>query len=279
MRTTFNYDHVRLRPSEQIGVHSQPSWELDLVVSGTGMRTIGDTTAPIAPGEVVLVPPHMRHEWRFDAHLPVIENVSITFLPGTIARLGQAMPELQPVAQFFGGLRESRSIEGALREQAAAAMLAMRRQPQAQRLIALLDLLREIAGSHSYQVAGTPPVAGTARERMRQVEVWVSCNHQRPVTLDDIARHVGMNRSAFCSWFRQHSGTTFGAYLTRRRMQMAEYLLTQPGNTVAGACHQSGFGDVAHFTRLFTRLHGMPPTRWAKQQKPGNAGASDCHVE
>lgn len=41
MNETVHFDHVFLKPVEQIGMHKQPTWELSFVVTGSGVRTIG----------------------------------------------------------------------------------------------------------------------------------------------------------------------------------------------------------------------------------------------
>ena len=61
----YSIGHVRLKPSEQIGSHQQPTWELSLVIEGEGTRTIADVNEPFKSGEVVLVPPETVHCWHF----------------------------------------------------------------------------------------------------------------------------------------------------------------------------------------------------------------------
>lgn len=40
---TLIYDHVRIKPTEQIRLHSSNSWEMTYIISGSGERIIGDT--------------------------------------------------------------------------------------------------------------------------------------------------------------------------------------------------------------------------------------------
>ena len=62
----MKYDYVKLNPSEQIGTHSQPSWELSYILRGRGTKSVGDTESPFREGDMVLVVPEMRHCWRFE---------------------------------------------------------------------------------------------------------------------------------------------------------------------------------------------------------------------
>lgn len=54
------YDCVNLSPSEQIGMHSQPDWELSYILQGHGRRQIGAAESPFSEGDMVLVVPECR---------------------------------------------------------------------------------------------------------------------------------------------------------------------------------------------------------------------------
>ena len=97
-----------------------------------------------------------------------------------------------------------------------------------------------------------------------QVRIYVSCNYHCSISLDEIANHVGMNRSAFCTFFRKHTGQTFVDYLNAYRVNIAHRLLVWEGMPVAEACFASGFNDVAYFCRTFKRYKGFPPSRARK---------------
>lgn len=75
----MEYNLVELVPSEQIGLHSQPSWELSYILEGRGIRTVGDTESPFAEGDMVLVIPEMPHCWRFEESPGSgIRNITLT---------------------------------------------------------------------------------------------------------------------------------------------------------------------------------------------------------
>ena len=81
MKHSIQFDHVRLKPSEQIGSHQQPTWELSLVIEGEGIRTIAGVSEPFKSGEVALVPPEIPHCWQFTDNAEKIENITVIFAP------------------------------------------------------------------------------------------------------------------------------------------------------------------------------------------------------
>ena len=57
------------------------------------------------------------------------------------------------------------------------------------------------------------------------------------------------------------SGTSFGRYLLRCRLQRARIaVLTQPDRPILDICLESGFRSPSHFSRSFSREFGMTPS-------------------
>ena len=73
---TFYFDHVHLCPDEQIGYHSQSSWELSYIIVGSGKCRLGKNTYPFTSGEIVLLPPELPHDigWRRNELLVNLKN-------------------------------------------------------------------------------------------------------------------------------------------------------------------------------------------------------------
>ena len=51
----FTFDHVRITPDKQIGRHSQSGYELDYIITGRGVRTLGGVSEPFQEGDVLNV--------------------------------------------------------------------------------------------------------------------------------------------------------------------------------------------------------------------------------
>lgn len=85
--------------------------------------------------------------------------------------------------------------------------------------------------------------------------------------LDDIAAHIGMNRSAFCTFFRRNKGMTFSQFVTQYRLETACELLKTSQKQVSEICFAVGFNDLPHFIRVFNKETGLSPTKYRKQAK------------
>lgn len=88
------------------------------------------------------------------------------------------------------------------------------------------------------------------------------CNARREISLDDVARHVGMNRASFCVFFKKATGKTFVNYLNEYRIELACKLLEEKKMAVSEICYQAGFNNVPYFNRVFKKLKGVAPTEY-----------------
>ena len=87
-----------------------------------------------------------------------------------------------------------------------------------------------------------------------------------PLMLEDLAAAAGLSRSHFSALFRQHFGCAPIAYLIRRRMYAAAYLLRNRRLAVREIARRVGYRDEAYFSRHFRKYHGMSPRAWRDSQ-------------
>lgn len=83
--------------------------------------------------------------------------------------------------------------------------------------------------------------------------------YNKPITLNQLAKHCGVTPEYLCRLFRRHLGITPWQYLERLRLRVAHYLLQETGLSVADVAFLAGFNDLRHFQRLFKRAYGKIP--------------------
>lgn len=259
----MKYDYVKLNPSEQIGPHSQPSWELSYILRGHGTKSVGDTESPFREGDMVLVVPEMRHCWRFeDEDGGEIENITLMISRKFLSQAA-VLPGFEPVVAGIIGMQDSLEFHGASKAALARLLLQMEDESQAERTASVLRILSLISRERDVSVSGRFRKAETAVEKIRKMEIYVTCNCRRHLTLEDAARHAGMSRTRFCSFWRHETGETFMTFVTRQRLKTAcHLLLTRPGMHVSEICYESGFSDIPHFNRTFRRFLGLSPSEY-----------------
>jgi AraC-like DNA-binding protein/quercetin dioxygenase-like cupin family protein len=131
-------------------------------------------------------------------------------------------------------------------------------------------LLLFLAGS--VQEAGAQPgLAETAlqqehrQQKIELVKKYIQEHLSRPITLTDLADHLGMSTYHLSHLFSQASGFTLSAYLTRTRMQQAAALLADPKNRVQEVGGAVGFDDPNYFAKAFRRYFSLSPSAYRVQ--------------
>src|SRR5258708_23104744 len=103
--------------------------------------------------------------------------------------------------------------------------------------------------------------------RDRFVGPALSMLHAQPAhswTVDELARKVGLSRSALAQRFTDLLGQPPMQYLARWRLQIASHELLIGSKSLAALAEQLGYDSEAAFNRAFKREFGMPPAAWRK---------------
>ena len=263
----YTFDHVRITPDKQIGRHSQPGYELDYIITGRGIRTLGSVSEPFREGEVVLVPPELPHQWAFDPDAVdrggCIENITFMFQPTFPERLAEVFPELSSGMLRLKNLTEAVRFEGAARERLVRVLTALDGTASDARPSGIVSLMAGMAELGDVVRISSISKLSSAEKRMEKIRVYVHCNFARHITIEEIASYVGMNRTAFCAFFKKETGSTFITSLNEYRLERAAELLRNHHELPISAVAESfGFESIPHFTRCFTKWKGVSPGKW-----------------
>ena len=250
-------------------LHRHDAWELYCVLQGKGTRMAGDTLLTFAEGDVALIPPNMHHHWDYNPTSAdeegCIRYLMVAFSHSFVLHCMAVFPELRnrlscvtfPAEALKFGMETARTISQALS--------AMNGMDELERLCGMFRLLPVIFTAKDYTIAGKPIRIEREVRRMQQVIAYVMAHYVHLIPLDDIAAEVGMNRSAFCSWFKRCKGMTFSQFVTQYRLNTACELLEHSQKSVSEIGYLVGFNDIPHFVRIFTKEKGVSPGKYRKE--------------
>lgn len=93
--------------------------------------------------------------------------------------------------------------------------------------------------------------------RVRKMSAWAAARLETPVSLEDVARHVGLSPGRARHLFVDQTGLPFRTYVLWLRLMRAVELFSG-GTSLTEAAHGAGFSDSSHFSRTFRRMFGIP---------------------
>jgi len=268
---SFFFDHVHIAWNNQITLHQQDSWELSYVITGQGVRAIGDMVEPFSEGEVIMIPPNIPHCWTFDETVHdkegKIENITLTFFNEQLDIFAKSFPELSGCISALLKHPDAISFKGEIRSRIQQILLAMTAETEPERLSSFIRLLTLMSSSEKGIVVGHPTVNDKKNRKMQDIYLYVMNNYQHAITLDEVARFAGMEKSSFCVFFKKMHHKSFFSFLTDYRIECSCQMLLKTSKSIAEICLTSGFRDVPYYNRVFKRIKKMTPTEFREQTR------------
>ena len=100
---------------------------------------------------------------------------------------------------------------------------------------------------------------------------FITTNHEKDISLDDVADHVGLNKYYFAHEFRNITGFTFVAYLNKLRCEMAKRLLITNKTSISEVAKQCGFNSKSYFAKTFKKYMGLLPNEYRQKKMAKDA--------
>lgn len=109
---------------------------------------------------------------------------------------------------------------------------------------------------------------GTPTQRLvRRAMGFMHAHYDEPLTREQIAAHVNISPDYLTDCFRQEMSVTPMVYLNRYRLRHARELLENSDLKITQIALAVGFGESAHFTRMFQREVGVTPRAWRQGKR------------
>lgn len=160
------------------------------------------------------------------------------------------------------------AVSHALEDERDAAEASIRR------VAALLDIqlptteMRTVRNSlPNSQVAHVQ--SGMAPWQTHKVSTHIASNLSRTITNLELATIAGISIFHLGRVFRRSFGDSPRKYILRRKMERAQGLMLTTDDSLADIALDCGFGDQAHFGRLFRQFIGESPGAWRRARTTG----------
>ena len=99
---------------------------------------------------------------------------------------------------------------------------------------------------------------------IREAMTYIEQNYQNGITVEDVARQTGLNRSYFGKIFKSATDKSPQQYLIDYRMTKAAQLLKLTALSVGEVGRAVGYPNQLHFSRAFKSSFGLCPREWRR---------------
>lgn len=266
----YHYFHLKDSSGQEHSFHFHEFNKVVLLLSGRVDYIVENTTYPLQPWSVLLVPHHAIHKAVIDVSEPY-ERI-ILYLDSDF--LDRVLPNAGLMACFEAADRSGQYIllpDARQREELTALLRSFE--------VAMDDTLRGAEAMRDTLImqffillnrirpAGEP-AAETRSPRMdpkiRDTLAHISENLSGDLSVDTLAARVFLSRYYFMRLFKAQTGDTVHAYIRQKRLLHAARLIREgmPAAQAASAC---GFHDYSVFNRAFRSSFDIRPADLQKR--------------
>ena len=254
-------------------VHNHDVFELNFVENAAGVkRIVGDSNEVIGDYDLVLITnPSLEHAWeQHECKSNDIREITIQF------NFGAGITE----ADYFFGKTPFESIRHMMKEAQKGMAFPMSSIMKVYErlsglsqitdrftaLMEFLNILHTLSLCTGARTLATTSYANVNIEddsrRILRVKKYISDNYMYELRLKSLADLANMSESAFCRFFKLHTGRRLSDYIIDIRLGYATRLLIDTTETIAEISFKCGYNNMSNFNRIFKRKKGCSPTEF-----------------
>lgn len=128
-------------------------------------------------------------------------------------------------------------------------------------LMQFLALLVEDAG------CTVSPQQNTSSVYINQAISYIHKNYQNPLTVQEIADYLSLNRSYLTELFLKTVQLSPQQFLTRYRITKSEELLQSSSLSIQNIAYSCGYSSSFSFSKAFRKVNGLSPSEYRKQKE------------
>lgn len=257
---------------------------LYLARGGSGVHRINATPYGISRGDAYLLPPgsvHIYESWKnleLDAfYFPLelwseAEQAALRQSPGFWGLFLSAKHRLHLAPDAFGALEppiaELRGDYRAAFAQNAPLAAPILLKNGLFRL--LIWLARHSATAKSTAKNGDEkPLSEKTASRPRELAdllSWCESHPETPLSVEAMAARLFLSPRHFSTLFAREVGVSPAAYSRQLRLEHAKTLLLETPFSATEIALRTGWGDAAHFSRVFKAFYGASPREFRRRK-------------
>lgn len=249
--------------------HCHPECEIMLIERGTGTCFAGDYIGSFNAGDIFLFGPNIPHLLRnpkkyFDANSRLRAKATVIYFRQDF--WGEGFLNITEMKQIREILKKSQHGIILPASQSAGIAASLRKIKNAEgfeRLSLLMKILYEFSREKSYSLLSSFPQNETPSsekiERLNKASDFIMKNFHRKIYLKELADISYMSPTAFCRYFRKHTGKSLIEFLNEIRIGHACRLLVESSKSISEICYESGFTSVTNFNIQFKKNKKISP--------------------
>jgi transcriptional regulator GlxA family with amidase domain len=163
-------------------------------------------------------------------------------------------------------------------------LIGQQQGPELAAAVSEMFIMERIRDHHDTQRIPLRLHLGNSQPKLIEAVALMEANLEETISLDDLARYVGVSRRQLERLFQKHLKCVPSRYYLELRLNRARQLLLQTNLSIIDVSLACGFVSAPHFSKCYRDFFGIPPREERRRFAPGtgsqlNSSANHAEAE
>jgi AraC-like DNA-binding protein len=260
------------KPHFTVPWHFHPEIEILFVVKSTGTSYVGDGIRRFSDGEISIIGENVPHWWKSDKKY--IDSKATTGMKALIIQFNKDifqsnfinLTEMTSIKELLDKSQRGIQFTGKSRKAFGDQIVKIFELTGIRRITELIVLLDMMANTKEYKFHSSLGYSKSINSfdfyRFNKIHEHIILNLTKPIKLEEVADIANICPTAFCRYFKKHTGKTFSSFLNEIRIGHACRMMLTDNITISRASMESGFNNLSHFNDQFKRVMKITPSAY-----------------
>lgn len=267
-------------------LHQRENWQITWVQEGHGTLIVGNTIHKFQAGDIFLIGADLPHLFKnpLEYFAPEsdrsVKACNVYFNANFMSSSFFDVPEMRAAKAFLEKNRHGFIIPKKYVNKISDSLQSIHLSSGISQVCEVIKLFGQLLQINDALPlcadVYAPYVNEKAGVRLTAVVNYIIKNFAMGIRLEDVAAESYFSPSAFCRYFKKHTGRSYVTFLNEVRINHACEKLVAQGKSDAGyistVAYTSGFSTLPHFNRIFKKVVGFTPSDYLKAY-----GANNIH--
>lgn len=257
--------------------HKHNDYQLRLITKGNGVCMVGECIVEYQKGDIMFFGrnvPHCSSLYEYtDKGISPSESKILQFHPDLFPSKINELPDYMFISHLL--LKSQNGLvfrNRMLTKKVESYMDEIQQRSGIAKINSLFNLLDTLAknkntkqiSEHQFDIKHT---FCESYEYLQKVYDYLYRNMKKEINLEDISRYVNLTPASLCRAFKSKTRITIFQFLNKIRIENVCKLLLYSDLTISQIAYESGFNNMAYFSRRFKESTNMSPTEYRIKMK------------
>jgi AraC-like DNA-binding protein len=265
--------HINIPFKEsQMQEHTHPTFEISLVLEGKYTYCINGREFTLAPGDISIIPPRVKHCWRLHNVNTVVSNF-MCFISGQGLHPRRQTAELiESMEKHHFHIRSFSKYEGCIKDMLnllSGTLVLYDEEIQALQKLSYIYLFRMLLPTlpDSEEPCCQSGINRPQNRIIEEIRYYIFDNLSRPIHQIELQKKLGLSKEHLNRLFKKSENISIGQFINKIKIERASIMLETTNYDIKTVAREIGFRDVNYFCTVFKKYTSQTPTEFRMEKQ------------